>query len=186
MNELVFCLEELSAQRFLESLLVRINTENVPVRYLVFEGKQDLELQLARKMKGYRNPNAIFIVMRDQDASPDCAEIKQNLIDICLAVERDNAIVRIACRELEAFYWGDLSAVETALGLKGLTKLSRRSRFRNSDKIPNPSRELRKVTNGVYQKVSGSGEIGKYISITNIGSTSFRVLYQSIMNALSA
>ena len=79
MREIVFCLEELSARRFLESLLVRINPESVPVRYIVFEGKQDLESQLARRLKGYRNSDATFIVMRDQDGTPDCRAVRQSL-----------------------------------------------------------------------------------------------------------
>ena len=186
MKEIVFCLEEYSARQFLESLLIRINLEQVPIRFLVFEGKQDLESQLMRKIKGYRNREATFIVMRDQDGSPDCKVIKQSLSDLCVAGGRTDAVVRIACRELEAFYWGDLLAVEKALEITGLSKLSRRRQFRNSDSIVNPSVELRKATGGVYQKVSGSREIGKHISIENIGSNSFRVLHDSIRTALAA
>ena len=186
MKEVVFCLEELSARHFLESLLVRINPENVPIRYIVFEGKQDLEAQLARKMMGYRNPDATFIVMRDQDATPDCSVIKQILRDLCTVGGRHDAVVRIACRELEAFYWGDLLAVEKALEIPGLSRLSNRKQFRNSDSIVNPAAKLRKVTNGLYQKVSGSREIGKHISFEDIGSNSFRILYDSIRKALIA
>jgi Domain of unknown function (DUF4276) len=186
MKEIVFCLEELSAQSFLESLLGRINLGNVPVRYIVFEGKQDLESQLTRRLRGYRNTEAIFIVMRDQDSAPDCKIVKNTLRSLCDQGQRPNAIVRIACRELEAFYWGDLSAVEQALQTNGLAQLSRRRRFRDPDRIVNPSTELRKVTRGRYQKVSGSREIGKCISIDNIGSKSFQVLLQSIQAALAA
>lgn len=186
MKEIVFCLEELSARRFLESLLARINPENVTVRYLVFDGKQDLESQLTRKMMGYRNSQATFIVLRDQDGNPACQAIKQKLRNLCADGGRNDAVVRIACRELEAFYWGDLLAVEKALEICGLSKLSRRKQFRNSDSIVNPSAELRKATNGLYQKVSGSREIGKHISLDNIGSNSFRVLHDSIRLALAA
>ena len=186
MKEIVFCLEEFSARKFLESLLERINSENVNIRYLVFDGKQDLEAQLARKLIGYRNSQATFIVMRDQDGNPDCHAIKQNLRNLCNDGGRNDAVVRIACRELEAFYWGDLLAVEKALEIPGLSKLSRRKQFRNSDKIVNPAAALRKATDGRYQKVSGSREIGKHISLNNIGSNSFRVLHDSIRLALAA
>ena len=159
MKEIVFCLEELAARVFLESLLFRMNPEDTTVRYIVFEGKQDLESQLARRIQGYRNAEATFIVMRDQDATPDCDVVKRVLRDICTVGGREDAIVRIACKELEAFYWGDLLAVERALDITGLTKLARRRQFRDSDSIVNPSAELRKATKGTYQKVSGSREI---------------------------
>ena len=104
---------------------------------------------------------------------------------ICKEGAHPAAVVRIACRELEAFYWGDLSAVEKALDITGLSKLSKRKQFRNSDNIVNPSNELRRATKGLYQKVSGSGEIGKHISIEDIGSNSFRILLDSIRIALA-
>ena len=53
MSEIVFFLEERSAQALLEGLLPRLLPGVHAVRYLVFEGKQDLEKQLARKLRGY-------------------------------------------------------------------------------------------------------------------------------------
>ncbi|MBU4304454.1 MAG: hypothetical protein KJ893_02340 [Candidatus Omnitrophica bacterium] len=46
MSELVFFLEELSAEAMLKGLLPRLLPPEVLVRYIVFEGKQDLEKQL--------------------------------------------------------------------------------------------------------------------------------------------
>ena len=79
MNELVFFLEEESARALLEQifpLLIQPETEVRP-RFIVFEGKQDLEKQLVKKLRGYLNPRARFIVMRDQDQS-DCRRTKQS------------------------------------------------------------------------------------------------------------
>lgn len=186
MKELVFCLEELSARRFLEGLVGRLNAAGVPIRYIVFEGKQDLEAQLARRLRGYRNPEAIFIVVRDQDGAPDCRVVKQRLQDICAEAGRPDAVVRIACHELEAFYWGDLYAVEQALGVKGLSKLGSKARFRDSDAIIGPARELSAATGGVYQKVSGSSAIGQTLSPDRCTSRSFQVLHAAILAALAA
>lgn len=186
MKEIVFCLEELSARRFLEALFKRINENHIPVRFIVFEGKQDLEGQLGRRMRGYRNTEARFIVVRDQDGSPDCGAIKRRLIEICDDAGRPNAVVRIACHELEAFYWGDLAAVEKALDMTGLSAFARRAKYRDSDAIVNPGRELSKITNGAYQKVSGSGRIGQHIEINRCTSRSFQVLHRSILEALDS
>ena len=181
MRELVFCLEEASARRFLEGVVSRVNQQNVPVRYIVFEGKQDLEGSLERRIKGYRNPDAIFIIMRDQDGAPDCKVIKQKLKKICVKAGRSEAVVRIACRELEAFYWGDLAAVERALGVSGLRKLSTKAQFRDSDSIVNPARELNTATKGLYQKVLGSEMIGREISVDHCTSRSFQALRDSVL-----
>ena len=48
MNQLVFFLEEPSAREMLKNFLPQILPNNVTVRYVVFEGKQDLERQLGR------------------------------------------------------------------------------------------------------------------------------------------
>ena len=46
MKTIVFFLEEPSAREMLEGVLPRILPEEVKVRYLVFQGKQDLEKNL--------------------------------------------------------------------------------------------------------------------------------------------
>ena len=105
MKELVFLLEEESAKAMLESLLPRILDTGIKSRLLAFEGKQDLEKQMVRKMKHYINPHARFIVMRDQDATPDWHDLKKALLTRCTEAGRNNvSLVRIACRELETFY----------------------------------------------------------------------------------
>ena len=76
MRELVFLLEERSAKAMLESLLPRVLHPDVRSRMVPFEGKQDLEKQLTRKIRAYHNPLARFIVLRDQDSHPDCAGLK--------------------------------------------------------------------------------------------------------------
>lgn len=74
MKELVFLLEEQSAKAMLESLLPRLLDGNVSYRCITFEGKQDLEKQLTRRIRSYQNEQARFIVLRDQDSHPDCMQ----------------------------------------------------------------------------------------------------------------
>ena len=181
MKELVFLLEEESAKAMLESLLPRILEEEIALRYMVFEGKQDLEKQMMKRMRGYINPQARFIVLRDQDSFPDCVVLKARLMEKCrLAGKEGVALVRIACRELESFYLADLAAVERGLGVAGLAISQERARFRNPDDLQSPSRELRALTNSTYQKVGGSREIGKHLDPNNERSRSFRNMLTGI------
>ena len=151
MKEWVFFLEELSARAMLEGLLPRIAPQSADdIRYIVFEGKQDMEKQLVRRMRGYRNADAHFIVIRDQD-SGDCQVIKARLQQFCLVAGRPNAVIRIACRELESFYLADLAAVERGLGIAGLAKRQSYEKFRTPDQVGSPSQELQKLTSGRYQ-----------------------------------
>jgi len=101
-EHVVFLLEEPSAQDFLQGVLPGLLPTGVTAHFLVFEGKQDLEKQLLKRLKGWLRPNSRFIIMRDQD-SGDCRVIKQRLQALCAAAGRPDAVVRIACRELEAF-----------------------------------------------------------------------------------
>ena len=75
MKNLVFFLEEPSAREMLKGLLPRILPDNIRIQYVVFEGKQDLEKRLPIRLRAWQVPNALFVVMRDQD-SGDCIGIK--------------------------------------------------------------------------------------------------------------
>lgn len=181
MNELVFLLEERSAAAMLESLLPRLLDQKITPRFVSFEGKRDLAGQLERRLRGYANPNARFIVMHDQDRHPDCKALKGATLHQCASAGKAHlSLVRIACRELEAFYLGDLAAVEQALGITGIAKRQMSARFRQPDTVSSPSLELLKLTNRQYQKVNGSREIGKYLDLANVRSTSFNQLIAAI------
>jgi hypothetical protein len=186
MRELVFLLEEESAKAMLEGLLPRILLPEIHYRLIPFEGKQDLERQLVRKIRAYRNPEAHFIVMRDQDSHADCHELKATLKALCQEAGRPDTIVRIVCRELESFYIADLAAVEAALGLANLARHQRRRKFRTPDAIASPSAELVRLTDGRYQKVGGSRAIGRYLDADNTRSASFRALIVGIRRLASS
>lgn len=179
--ELAFLLEEPSAKAMLESLLPRILHPSIKSRLLAFEGKQDLEKQMVRKMRSYINPRARFIVMRDQDATPDCRVVKAALLTRCAEAGRQGvALVRIACRELESFYLADLVAVEAGLGIKGIAKQQGTKKFKNPDSLQKPSKELLTLTKHRYEKVGGSRVIGQHLDAGNERSISFKNLIAGI------
>lgn len=178
MSDLVFFLEESSAKAMLEGLLPRLLPHNVICRYIVFEGKQDLEARLVQKMRGYLVPNAHFIVVRDQD-SQDCHEAKKGLVDLCHQAGKEKALVRIACRELESWYLADLQAVQTGLRVPGLIRLQDKRTYRNPDVLQAPAHLLRKIA-PQYQKISGSRAIGPHLDPNNKRSNSFAVFVSGI------
>jgi Domain of unknown function (DUF4276) len=181
MKELVFLLEEESAKSMLLGLLPRVLDPQVQPRLMVFEGKQDLEKQMVKRLRGYVNPHARFIVLRDQDSTPDCRVVKAKLLGLCAQAGRQAvSLVRIACHELESFYLADLRAVESALGLTGLARHQNSARFRTADHVESPSRELAKLTHGAYQKVSGSRLLGPRLDVANDRSASFKNLIAGV------
>lgn len=169
---LVFMLEELSMKEFLDGLLPRILPEHVRYTLVVHEGKTDLEKSLPRKLRAWRIPNSHFIVVRDQDAG-DCHVIKARLQRICETAGRSDTLVRIACRELEAWFLADLAAVGATFQQKGLSALQDKEKFRQPDLLGSPSRELAALVPS-YGKVAGSRGLGPALDIDNTRSPSFK------------
>lgn len=135
---------------------------------------ENLEKQMVRKIRAYQNPHARFLVLRDQDSYPGCCQLKQKLFSKCRESGKiKQCLVRIACRELEAFYLADLESVEQALELKGFCAHQPSRKFRSLGALDNPSRELRSLTKNVYQKVEGSRAIGKFLQLDNERSPEF-------------
>ena len=181
MKTIVFFLEEPSAKEMLAGVLPRILPENMQIRYFVFRGKQDLEKNLKKKLRGWRMPDSVFVVMRDQD-SGDCKAVKSRLADLCGEAGREDILVRVACRELESFYLGDLAAVEQGLGVRGLKAQQLGRKFRNPDVLGNPANELVSLTGNVYDKVAGSRAIAPHLTLEGNLSRSFNVLLSGIRN----
>jgi hypothetical protein len=181
MTCLVFLLEELSAQEMLKGVLPKILPEGINVRYMVFEGKQDLEKQLERKLRGWQQPNSVFLVMRDKDGG-NCVTIKQRLAEkVTASGKQDATLIRIACTELESFYLGDLSAIEQGLEIPNLAKRQQESKFRTPDILSNASQELENLTQKKYQKVGGSRAIAPHLKTDGSNcSHSFNVLLTGI------
>ena len=184
MRTLVFFLEEPSAEAMLKGVLPTLLPEDISPVYIIFEGKQDLEKQIVRKLRAWKTPDTLFIILRDQD-SGDCLSIKENLQEKCKEAHKEETLIRIACRELESFYLGELSAVEKGLGIPGLGARQMERKFRDPDRLEKPSEELRRLTKGVYQKVSGSKAIGPFLSSDGSNrSHSFRVLITGIQDCV--
>lgn len=181
MRTIAFFLEELSAEEMLKGLLPRVFPEDVDVKFITFEGKNDLEKRLPGKLRGWCLPNTTFVIMRDKD-SGNGPLIKQKLAQSCADNAKHPYLVRIACHELESWYLGDLSSVEQALGIPKLSNQQRNKKFRTPDNIANAAEELMKITKQKYQKVAGSRAIGKLLRTDGNASHSYNVFIRGIQN----
>jgi hypothetical protein len=177
-DQLVFFLEGPSEQDFLEGLLPKILPDRVRVFYQIFQGKQDLDRQLIRRMKGWLHPDTGFVVIRDQD-SGDCFAIKAQLRALCAAAGKPNAVVRIACRELESFFVGDWPAVAIAYDKPSLAALGGKKKYRTPDLLGSPSHEI-KVHVPEFQKRAGARRISPHLGLTANRSKSFNALVAAV------
>ena len=166
-NNIVFILEEKSAKALLENMLPRLfGDRSYNIQYITFSGKQDLLKNIDGKILGWKVPNTLFFVLCDKD-NDDCFELKQKLLSKCRNhTSEQQSIIRIACRELETFYLGDLEAVENALNLKDIRRHQLNKNCRNPDEMQGkPSDYLTQLTGNAYQKTASSREIGKHIQL---------------------
>lgn len=175
---LVFLLEEPSMKAFLEGLLPRVLPEHVQVILIPHHGKSDLEKSIPRKLRAWRAPDARFVVIRDQD-SADCQDVKRRLVELCHQGGKPETLVRVACRELEAWFLGDLAAVEEAFSTAGLAARQTQQRFRHPDRLGSPSRILEELVPS-FSKVLGARKLGPLLDPERCCSTSFAQLLRGL------
>lgn len=178
MNTVVFLLEEPSARDLLEGLLPKLVPAGWQVKYIVFEGKQDLEKQMVRKIRGWLAPRSFFVVLRDQDAAA-CEAVKSTLVEKCREAGRPDAVVRVACRELEAWVLGDLDALAEAFDTTKPKTEPNRRRYRDPDRFVKPVTELRKFV-PTYQKRDGARRMGPLLDPERSSSKSFRAFCDGV------
>lgn len=161
----------------LEGLLPRLYPD-LPFLCVTFSGKQDLERNVTRKLRAWKEPGVKFVVLRDNDGE-DCHGLKERLCRLCEEGGRGDTLVRIACQELEAWYLGDPGALAEAFGEERLRRIGARSRFRNPDTVVHPSAEVQKLV-PEFQKVSGARRMAPYLSRNSNASPSFQALLSGL------
>lgn len=118
-----------------------------------------------------------FCVVRDNDGA-DCKAVRRHLIELCRQGNRPDSVVRIACQELEAWYFGEPEVIARAYGRDDLLGIGSQERYRDPDSIVAPSFALAELL-PEFQKVSGARLMGRELGRTN-RSRSFRVLVAGI------
>jgi hypothetical protein len=142
------------------------------------EGKRDLELSIPRKLRAWREPGVLFVVVQDNDGS-DCLALKEGLAQRCAGAGRPDTLVRIVCQELEAWYLGDLEQLTAAFHAPELAGLGNKAAYRNPDAIVRPSSRLTALV-PAFQKVSGAREMSRRLTREGNASRSFQVFVDGI------
>lgn len=178
MTKIVFLVEEPSMADLLDGLLPRLFPA-LRFQCVPHDGKQDLERSIPRKLRAWRESGVRFVVARDQD-SADCRQLKARLADLCRSAGRPDALVRVVCRELEAWYVGDPEALVRAFPesrRRALHELNR-ARYRNPDTVVHPSEA---IANQIpdFQKRLGARRMASHLSREN-RSRSFQVFLEGV------
>lgn len=178
MPNLVFMVEERSMEEALTNLLPSLLPPGF--RYLVIphSGKTDLLASIPRKLRAWRTPDTRFIVLVDQDLG-DCIELKEKVVGLCSQAGRPESLVRIVCRNLEAWFIGDFAAIESAYSVD-LGYQRNKAKYREPDQIAYPARELDKLLNG-YSKIKGARQISGKMNIHSNRSGSFNCFIQGLL-----
>jgi len=177
MVRLDFLLEELSMESFLKGFLPKVLPDGYVYNQNYFlhphQGKSDLLKSIPAKIKIDYGETTVFVILHDQDSN-NCIDLKNKIQQICQTNCRDGnrCLVRIVCRELESWYFGDLDAIEQAFPKFKANKYKNKSKFRNPDSI-NAADEMMKIL-PEFQKNKGAKLLSQYIDVSNNRSNSFK------------
>ena len=136
-------------------------------RCVPHEGKGDLEKSVVRKLRSWRTPGVRFVVMRDQNGG-DCHAVKAQLSALCKEGGRPDSLVRVVCRELEAWYLGDLEALAKTFPRAASRIRARmaKRRFDTPDGVVQPARALAELVPG-FRKRAAAQKMGLLLSGRN-------------------
>lgn len=202
-----FLVEEPSTEAALHNLLPKImDCSMVSFGIHPYQGKKDLLLKLPKRLRGYAKwlPNDWYIVVLvDKDRS-DCVSIKgrmekaaedaglisRTVADRGRSLSRFQVLNRIVIEELEAWFFGDLSAVNQAYPRIPKT-LASRSRYHDPDSIEGGTwealeRELKKAGYfpGGLQKIKAARTISAYMEPDLNSSKSFQIFRDGLRETI--
>jgi len=181
--------EERSMEIFLNDLLPKILPDDYEMGVNCFvrphQGKSHLLKSLPRKSEAYKHFGypIKMVVIHDQDSN-DCKALKQKIVK---AVRDSNTqiplLVRIACKELENWYLGDLNAIEQLYSRSNATRFQNRAKFRDVDRL-NGSEEMDKFSVD-FTKTSCAKNIVEFLEIGSNTSQSFNQFISGLQTFLS-
>jgi len=201
---LEFLVEELSAEKALHNLLPKLVTDEHTYRIISFQGKKDLLSKLKIELRGYKrwiDHNFKIIILLDRDDT-DCHILKEKLelfVKEAGLTSKTNSqdkstysvVTRIAIEELEAWFFGDPTAVATAYP-KVSSNFQNKARYRNPDQIRGGTWEAleRVLKSGGYfksglRKAEAANNISLFMEPLRNRSKSFQVFWETITELIS-
>jgi hypothetical protein len=188
-EQIEILLEEPSMMHFLEDILPFILPEGYVLGENCFlrphQGKSELRKSIPRKMQVFSNfyRPAKVIIIHDQDSN-DCRELKAQLQELCAMEGACPVLIRIACRELENWYLGDMDAIQGLYPDFPAEKMQRKAKYREVDNSFG-SKELEKMIAG-FQKTFAAKKIAFHMEDLSANrSESFQQTISGIQNFLS-
>ncbi|GGD10122.1 DUF4276 family protein [Aquisalinus flavus] len=184
--EVVVLTEEPSIKEVILKIWGKVpDSSEVSLKCIVHEGASDLERSIPRKLKGWQNPHARFLILRDNDTA-DCMVRKNKILALCEAANKhEHCKVRIVCQELESWFLGDLKAVEDAnLADKAISHKQRHMPYREPDTIQSPIPKLdallKKEIIVSNQKITIARTIAPHIDVERNLSPSFQNTFSAL------
>ncbi len=168
MSRIEILTEEPSMKVVLENILPKILPSHWQLGKNYFirahEGKSDLQKSIPKKIRVFSNtsePTGVVIV-HDQDSN-DCKKLKKELLDICQSNGNCPVLIRIVCRELEAWYLGDMQAIQSAYPHFKSEKHKNKAKFRNPD-VLNAADDIKTLL-PTFQKMAGANAISNHLTL---------------------
>lgn len=200
-----FLVEELSAEEALRNLIPRIINSSATFDIHAHQGKTDLLQKLPGRLRGYRSwipSDWRIVVLMDLD-DDDCLSLKRRMETIACregfitksaASNQTNFEIlnRIAIEELEAWFFGDISAINSAFP-KVSTNVIHKAKYRNPDTIQGGTwEELEDILQrygyfkGGMPKITVAREISLHMLPSRNDSHSFQIFYSGILAMLAS
>ena len=125
-------------------------------------------------------------MVHDQDSN-DCLLLKERLRDL-VQINNHNAIIpfliRIACKELENWYLGDMLAIEEVYPHFKAAKYQHKKKYKTNPDLLFGAQELKRIVKG-FSKGLASKQIPKFMSLEVNKSKSFQHLLTGIERFLN-
>jgi Domain of unknown function (DUF4276) len=188
MHPVEVLVEELSAERALTILLPRI-IPDVPFRIRGFQGKDDLLKKLPQRLRGYAawpGADASRIVVLVDQENDDCAMLRRKLDTIAADAgfrssgTGRNVLNRLAIEELEAWFIGDMTALNGAYPRVPASSGAKKA-FRNPDSVRGTWEALERLLKshgyhkGGLPKTIAASTIANHMNVEKNESRSFQM-----------
>ncbi len=180
MNQAVIMVEEESIEVVTRIIVKRLKIED-QIRIIPHDGKKDLEKSFPRKIANWQNPQRVrFVICRDNDGG-DCTILKQRLKSLLPPTTQHEFKLRLVMNELEAWYLGDLEALQSAgLITPGFVDQNRNKRnFRSPEGLQNAKQEFRKLVKTKGQ-IALARAIAPHLELNNERCLSFKHFISAI------
>lgn len=188
-KRLEILVEETSMEVFLRGILPRVLPYNYKLDQNCFvyphEGKSDLQKRLPKRVQAYKYypQEVVLVVIHDQD-SWDCKKLKENLIKLVKGANPEIPyLIRIACRELENWYLGDLDAVQGLYPDSKASRMKNKAKYRHVDNL-HGSNEMERMSDN-FMKTDCARKIAGIIDIDTNSSRSFMNFICGLKSLLS-